>query len=125
MGRSFGLIGLVVVLGIGGYIYSSQMTGGGEGEVAPTTNVDLTGVRMDLMSLANAERTYFATNGKYGTLDELRASGDTTITRDRPNFTYSTEVSGNAFKVIAIYSGADPNAPKRVTIDQTMAINLE
>jgi hypothetical protein len=80
---------------------------------------------MDLMALANAERTYFATNGKYGTLDELRAGGEAQITRERPNFAYSAEVSGNGFKVIATYSGPDPNAPKRVTIDQTMAINLE
>jgi len=126
MGRSVGLIVLVVGLAVGGYFYTRQIQEITPGGAAPTTTVDITVVRMDLLALAIAERLHFATNSKYASLEELRTSGDTHLTRNnRPNFTYSAETSDNGFRIIATYSGADPNAPKRISIDETLAIKTE
>ena len=126
MGRGIGFISLIVAAAIGGYIYSKQVSDVTPGGGTPATTINLTAVRLDLTAIANAERTYFATNGKYASLDELRANGDTQITRDsRPNFTYSAETTDRGFRIVATYAGPDPNVPKRISIDDTQTIHTE
>ena len=122
MGRAFGFISLIVVVAIGGYLYTKQVqsvtTAGGS---TPTTTIDVTAVRNDLLALANAERQNFASNGKYASLDELQSNGVIRVP-SRPNYSYSAETGENNFKIVAAYSGPDPKAPKRIAIDEMMAI---
>jgi hypothetical protein len=119
MGRSVGFLMLIIVVAIGGYLYTRQAqsvtTVGGN----PETTIDVTAVRNDLLAIAGAERNYFASNGKYATLDELR--GDIKV-QNRLNYSYSVQTSDSGFKISADYSGPDPKAPKHFTIDETMAI---
>jgi Tfp pilus assembly protein PilE len=124
MGRGFGLIMLVVVVAVAGYLYTRQAQSVTSVGSNPQTTVDVTAVRNDLIAIANAERNYFASNGKYASLDELRTSGDLTI-RTRPNYSYSAQTTDSTFKIIAVYSGPDPKAPKRITVDETMAVTME
>jgi hypothetical protein len=116
---------MVLIVGaVGFYLYSNQvqtLTPGG-GDVGST--IDVVGVRNDLMAIANAERRYLAVNGKYGSLDELRANGDIHIP-SRPNYNYFAETSDSSFKIVATYSGPDPTAPKRISLDETMALKTE
>jgi hypothetical protein len=122
MGRAFGFIALIVVVAIGGYLYTKQVQSvTSVGGSTPTTTIDVTGVRNDLLALANAERQYFASNGKYASLEELLSNSGIPIPR-RPNYSYSVETAENNFKIIATYSGPDPKAPKHIAIDETMAI---
>src|SRR5262249_50706752 len=124
MGRSFGFIALIIVVAIGGYIYLKQaqpVTAVGSN---PQTTIDVTAVRNDLLAIAKAERNYFASNGKYASLGELRSNGDVTIP-SRPNYSYSAEAADSSFKVVAVYSGSDPQAPKRLTVDDTMTITTD
>ncbi len=122
MGRGFGFIGLIGVVAIGGYLYTQQVrsvtVGGGS---TPATTIDVTAVRTDLLALANGERQYFASSGKYASLDELQSNGGIRVP-SRPNYSYSAETAENGFKIVATYSGPDPKAPKRIAIDETMAI---
>jgi hypothetical protein len=119
MGRSIGFLGLIIVVAIGGYLYTRQAqsvtTVGGN----PETTIDVTAVRNDLLAIAGAERNYFASNGKYATLEELR--GDIKV-QNRLNYSYSVQTSESGFKISADYSGPDPKAPKHFTIDETMTI---
>ena len=78
----------------------------------------------DLMAIAKAERNNFASNGKYVSLNELQSGGDITI-RSRANYSYSAETTDSSFKIIAVYSGPDAKAPKRITVDETMAMTTE
>src|SRR5215813_11499603 len=98
MGRLFGFVSIVAVLGIGMYIYSQQIktTSAVGGQGSPTGAVNITGVRSDLLSLASAERNYFAQQGKYASLDELVSEKYVTIERSRPPYSYdiSTTSSG-------------------------------
>jgi hypothetical protein len=73
---------------------------------------------------AYAERRYFATSGKYATLEELRANNDITIA-NRANYTYSAEIGDTTFKIIATYSGEDPHAPIRISMDESMDMKSE
>jgi hypothetical protein len=115
---------LVIVAAVGGYLYTKQANSVIEVGSTPQTTIDVTAVRNDLLGIANAERRYWASNGKYGTLDELRTGGDIHIPT-RANYSYSAETSATGFKIVAAYSGPDPKAPKRMAVDETMAITTE
>jgi|SRR6516164_5109120 len=124
MGRAIGFLVLVITVGIAGYLYMQQTKSVTTVGSNPQTTIDVTAVRNDLVTIATAERNYFASNGKYVSLDELKSTGDVTIP-NRANYSYSAETSESTFKIIALYSGSDPKAPKRLTVDQTMALTTE
>ncbi len=124
MGRAFGFILVVTVVAMGGYLYTKQAKSVTSVGSNPQTTVEVTGVRNDLLAIANAERRYFASNGKYVSLDELRTGGDISVPA-RPNYSYSAQTTESTFKIIAVYSGPDAKAPKRITVDETMAIRTD
>ena len=86
LGRALGLIGTVVTLAVGMYIYSLQVktlqpsSAGAPSEETAT----ITGVKLDLIGIANAERGYVATQGKYASMDDLISGGYLTTRRERP-----------------------------------------
>ena len=123
MVRTLGLIGLMIVVGIGAYIYVGQVQTITPRGSSPTAAINVTAVRNDLIAIANAERQFFASNGKYATLDELRANSP--ISSGRGDYTYSAEVLSSNFQITAIYSGTDPHAPKRISVDDAMDIKTE
>lgn len=124
MGRAIGFLVLIITVGIGGYVYMKQAQSITSVGSTPQTTIDVTAVRNDLMTMATAERNYFASNGKYVSLEQLKSDGDVTVP-NRANYSYSAETSESTFKIIAVYSGPDPKAPKRLTVDQTMALTTQ
>ncbi len=128
MGRIAGFICLLIAVGVGLYIYSKQ--GQSATSAAGTTSakaaIDVTGVKNDLIAMAEAEKRHFATAGNYATIEELRSNGDISMVKDRRgDYAYTSEVNGNSFKITATYSGPDASAPKRMSIDETMQISQE
>ena|SRR5947209_1719730 len=126
MGRFSGFVMLLIVLAAGAGIYVHQartVSAGGN----PSANVDIVGVKHDLMAIAQAERTHNALRGGYASLDDLRSSGDLSMPRNNRGFyNYSTEVADSGFRVTATYSGPEnPLAPKSISIDQSMSIIQE
>ena len=124
MGRAFGYLGLLAAVAIMGFLYAknAQSISGG---TAPTrTVVDITAVQNDLISMANAERQYMASNSKYASLDELKANGTMNLVdRKREGWTYSTDIGEQTFKIIATNSGpALEGVPREITIDQNMTL---
>jgi hypothetical protein len=124
MGRAFGFIVLVMAVAAGAYVYTRQVQSVTKVGSNPQTTIDVTAVRNDLLALANAERQYFASNGKYASLDELRTGGGINIP-SRANYSYSAETTGTTFKIVAVYSGPDTRAPKRLTVDENMTVRTE
>jgi hypothetical protein len=124
MGRALGFISLIVVVAVGAYIYMRQtqsvMTAGTSN---PRATVDLIGVRNDLIAIAQAERSYGSLNGKYVSLEELRAQGSLTMDRNnRGPYTYSAEVSDGGFRIVATYNGPDSGMPKSLSVDGSMMV---
>src|SRR5512135_391319 len=120
MGRVVGLIGVLIVLVVGAYLYTQQAAGP---SAAPATRqtVDLAAVRSDLLLLANAERGQLALEGKYAGLDELVAKGSIPAGRTRRSpYSYRAEADGAAgFRIIATYEGPPgTGAPQHVSINQ-------
>jgi hypothetical protein len=129
MRQAMGLLSIVVVLAIGMYIYSKQVhTVTPEGvSTNPVTTIDVVGVKNDIMSIAQAERAHYATNGQYVSLDELVSSGDLSFKRDHRDFyTYSIETSDSGFRVVATYNGPpNPNAPHTISVNENMEFSRE
>src|SRR5689334_6191958 len=121
MGRSFGFLTLIVVVGAGAYVYTKQMQVVKTVGATAETLVDSVGVRNDLMAIAVAEKRYWVSHGKYAPIDELRINGDIHIPT-RPNYTYSAETSDTGFRVIASYTGGDGKTPKHITVNEAMAM---
>lgn len=128
MGRAFGFISLIVVLGIGAYIYMRQTQGVmSAGSSNPTATVDLIGVRNDLLAIAQAERSHAAAQGNYVPIETLRSQGELTMTRDnRGPYNYSAEVSDSAFRIVATYAGPTSSGmPQTLSVDQTMQVSQQ
>jgi hypothetical protein len=127
------LVSLMVTaaLGLGIYMYTLKQAAPAPGMVV-TQTISIVGVKNDLVSIAQAERMYFAQNGSYADLPTLISSGTMNLTRtSRDGYTYSLETSGSTFTAIATYTAPPIDNPGHVTpphfptysIDQTMEVH--
>ena len=91
---------------------------------APPQAISLTGVRSDLLQIAQAERSYIAQDGRCASLDELISSNSLNMSRrERDGYSYSIECSGGDFTVTARHPAAPEGSPIRyptLAIDKTM-----
>lgn len=68
--RIFSIIGLVLALGVGYYLYERSAASLPAGE-SPMEQIDTTAIRQRLLTIAQTERQYQAANGSYATLEQL------------------------------------------------------
>jgi hypothetical protein len=122
MGRIFGFVGLMMAMAIGLYVYSQQVktVAAVGGSASPADAANIAGVKNDLISIANAERGYFASEGHYGSLDELTAGKYITI-GDRPPYVYDVSTTSSSFQVTA--TRTSPGSPAQLSIDESMEIH--
>jgi hypothetical protein len=124
MGRVFGLIGVLIALAAGSYVYMQQTRSVAMGTNNPRAAADITGVKMDLLSMAQAERAYFARENHYASLEDLHASGDLSVLKDhRDHYTYSATYGDNSFRITATYSGPPAaQMPPSFSITENMEV---
>jgi hypothetical protein len=108
------------------YFYTKQMPTTDPG-TAPTQAISLTGVRMDLLQMAQAERTYMASNGHCGSLDDLSSSGTMNLSRtERDGYSYDVKCGdGQDFSIVAHHAPAPTDSSIRypiLAIDQNMQV---
>jgi hypothetical protein len=119
------LVACAAVYGIY-HFYLKKMPVTDEG-TAPTQAISLTGVRGDLLQIAEAERAFIAENGKCATVDELISSHTLAMERtERDGYTYSIECSGGSFNATGRHAPAAADSPIRyptLAIDQTMQVH--
>lgn len=132
MSRVFGFIAVLIVAAAGMYIYMQQSKavspGGVEGSTANLrATIDLAGVKNDLLQFARAEQQHMASDGKYLSLAEIRAAGDSGLPGDsRGPFTYSIDADATNFTVTATYNGpATDGVPKALHVGPDMRISTE
>ena len=86
----------------------------------------MTGVRSDLLQIAQAERGYIALNGHCASLDELISTNSLSVPRTgRDGYTYAVECSGGEFTASARHLPAPEGSPIRypnLAIDAHMQI---
>lgn len=123
MGRLFGYLSVVGVMAIGLYLYSTQVQSSSApaGANNPKAAINITGVKSDLISIASAERRYFASEGKYASLDELISANYITVARQRLPYTYEVQTSAGGFRAVATRSGDNASgAPAQLSVDENM-----
>src|SRR5262249_26000224 len=98
------LVFLLVFAGVsfGIYEYSLKKIPTSDSGTASTQAVSLTGVRMDLLQIAQAERANIATSSQCVSLNELISSGSLSMSRtERDGYAYSISCSNADFTVTA------------------------
>jgi len=124
--RALAALLVAVAVGFGIYQYYLKRMPSTDQGTAPTQAISLTGVRSDLLQIAQAERSNIALNAKCASLDELVSSGALTMNRkERDGYTYEVSCSGSDFQVIAQHAaaleGSGIRYPK-LAIDGTMQV---
>jgi len=94
---------------------------------ATTQAINLTGVRMDLLQIAQEERGNMALNSKCASLDELISSSSLKMSGSgRDGYTYEINcTSGADFQVVARHAPAPEGSPIRyptLAIDSSMQV---
>jgi hypothetical protein len=118
-----GLLGLLIVaaIAVGFYYFYFEKTKTEGGTAGAIEAISTTGVKNDLNAIANAERMFFSTNGRYATWDEMVSSGELRLAKpERDGYVYTVEASASGFTVTARYRG--PGNYPTLEIDQTMQI---
>src|SRR5208337_129828 len=101
------LVSAAVAIGVY-YLYLKQMPSSDAG-TSPTQAITLTGVRSDLLSIAQAERGNIALNSRCASMDEMVSAGTMNMARrERDGYSYEVECSGTEFRVVARHPGAPP-----------------
>ncbi|MFZ0796220.1 MAG: hypothetical protein WCA13_09560 [Terriglobales bacterium] len=122
MGRVLGFVGTIITMAIGMYIYSVQIKtltpGAGSGN--PEEVATIVGVKNDLIGIANAERVYQASQGKYASLDELISGNCITIKGERPPYIYDVEINSGGFRATA--TRTTKGAPAQLWITEDMQV---
>ncbi len=118
----FGILATVITMAIGVYIYSLQVKtlNPGAGSGSPGEVTTITGVKNDLIGIANAERGYLASQGKYASLDELVAGNYLSIKSERPPYIYDVETTDGGFRATA--TRTTKGAPAQLWITEAMQV---
>ena len=120
-----GLLGLLVtalIVVLGYWLYASKMQSK-DVRGTPAQAISSVGVQSDLLSIAQAERIYWAAHGSYASLDELYSSGTLAARKSgRAGYTYSAETSSDDFTVTARCDAAATPGCSSFAVDQSMQV---
>lgn len=119
-----GLLGLVIALGVGYYIFKAQMTTGPTGGAPPQQTIDVAGVKNDLLAIGQAERMYLASHGTYASIEQLQQDGALQFSgTNRRGYNYSAEVTGGEhFRITATPSDPEKQGWSTLMMDDTMQV---
>ena len=127
MGKLVGIL-VFVAVAFGIFYFATKRMPTTDSGTAPTQAISLTGVRKDLLSIAEAERSNLALNSHCVSADELISTGSLTMTKpERDGYTYEVQCSGDSgeFKVVARHAPAPEGSPIRyptLAIDRNMQV---
>ena len=120
--RAFGLIAVIIVLGVGFYVYQQRATTMLPGGASPTEQIDVTAIRQRLLTIGQTERTYHASNGKYATLEELAADNLLPGGTEQRGYTYTAQIRSSGFTITA--TPTDPAKKDWPTLEITESMQV-
>ena len=121
-----GLLGIVIALGVGYFIFKAQMTTGPAGGAPPQQTIDVAGGKNDLLAIAQAERMYMASHGSYATVDQLQQDGSILFSgTNRRGYNYQAEISGERFRIVATPVDPAKEGWPALSIDDSMQITQQ
>ena len=120
--RAFGLIAVIIVLGVGFYVYQQRATTMLPGGASPTEQIDVTAIRQRLLTIGQTERQYQASNGKYATLEELAADNLLPGGTEQRGYRYTAQVSGTGFTITATPTDPQKKGWPTLQVTETMEV---
>lgn len=125
MKKSGALLGVVIALAAGYFIFKMEFSQGPAGGVPPRQTIDVAGVKMDLLAIAQAERAYLASHGSYASVDQLQQDGAITFSgANRRGYNYVAQVDdGQHFKITATPSDPAKEGWPTLSIDELMQVS--
>src|SRR5215831_7408548 len=97
--------------------------GGSQPAPPPQQQVDVVGIRSELLAIGQAERQYLVAHSSYGTLDDLQQEHLLTGGANRRGYEFSAQIDGGqGFTVTAVPSDPDKQHWPTLVIDQTMQV---
>ena len=118
--RAFGILGIVIALCAGLYLYQQSIEEVPEGN--PQQQIDTVAIRQRLLAIGQTERQYQATNGKYARLAELEAADLLPCGTEQRGYTYTAEITANSFTITATPTAQDKAAWPTLSINETMQV---
>ena len=119
--RAFGLIAVVIVLCVGFLIYERRATEVMQGG-SPQEQIDVTAIRQRLLTIAQTERQYQASNGKYATLEELASENLLPGGTEQRGYTYTAEIRGAGFTITATPTDSAKTGWPTLEITEAMTV---
>jgi hypothetical protein len=125
--RALALLLMAALILFGVYEFYLKKMPTTDAGTAPTQAISLTGVRADLLQIAQAERGNLALNSTCVSLDDLVSSGSLSMSRSgREGYTYEVSCTGGVeFQVVARHAPAPEGSPIRyptLAIDSLMEV---
>lgn len=120
--RVLGLIGLLVVLGCGFYVYQRSAVST-LGDTSPEEQIDTVAIRQRLIAIGQTEKQYMATHGSYATLEQLSRENLLPGGTEQRGYTFSAEVNGGTgFTITATPTDDDKADWPTLEITESMTV---
>jgi opacity protein-like surface antigen len=92
----------------------------------PQQQIDVVGIKSELLAIGQAERQYFVTHSTYATLDELEQDKLLTGGANRRGYVFTVQVDGSqGFTATASPQDADKQNWPTLSMDQTMQVSQQ
>jgi hypothetical protein len=121
-----GIAGLVIVLGVGYFVYNTYLTKSGPGGALdhPQEQIDVIDIKANLLTIGQAERQYVTAHGSYATIEQLQQEGPPSIGTETRGYVFNAEPDGaKSFTVTA--TPTDPNKPGWPTLVITESMEVK
>ena len=118
--RIFGLIGVVIVLCVGFFLYQRSVADIPEG--SPEQQIDTVAIRQRLLTIAQTERQYQASNGNYATLEQLASDNLLPGGTEQRGYTFTASVTSTGFTITATPTADDKEDWPTLEITETMQV---
>lgn len=120
--RVLGIVGLLVVLGCGFYIYQRSASNA-LGDTSPQEQIDTVAIRQRLMAIGQTEKQYMATHGKYATLEQLSDDNLLPGGTEQRGYTFRAVVDGaSGFTITASPTADDKEDWPTLEITESMKV---
>ena len=120
--RVFGLVSVLVVLGVG-YFVIQRSVGSGADQASPQEQIDVVSIRRQLLTIGQAERQYLATHGTYATLEQLEQDDLLPGGTEVRGYVFSAAVGGaKGFTITATPVDAEKADWPVLEIDESMQV---
>jgi hypothetical protein len=122
--RIFAILGVVLALGVGIYLYERSVASlpAGAGE-SPTEQIDTIAIRQRLLTIAQTERQYQASNGTYATLEQLSQENLLPGGTEQRGYRFTAVVNGNSgFTITATPVDANKAGWPTLVVTESMQV---